>query len=350
MKKLKRTAIILAALAMCGSLLAGCAVQKKEQPGALPPDFVEATESDDLTEARRVLDVFLDGMVNYDLDRMLESSNLRTMIALANTPDFNEESLRKQFEGNSAEAKEEEQSISYQVNDIRFDTEMLGEFEEYYAKLSEFEQSEDYAAMDEEERAEYDRKRALFPDVKKIVTAEVQVNLNSAEEEPYEYTETYTVYCGADGKWSVDLDVLWEFMSLVPIDSRISANAAAKSLFNAANTALVDMECVSLDIKSLAGEHTYYPADFEEAAMDDQQDLEKKMLHSIYNYYTDIQQLDCVMLSIDKDGVCTAVAVAHKDSYSCYPLDVSDGSESEQEFDSIEAAFEYAKALTAANG
>lgn len=382
MKKLKQTACLLAAVIGCGSVFCGCinrqtAEQTSEIAGGLSEETVPESEAEtdapqesdaelsavtglsaeeavyaerhandkghekEIAEARKVLETFLDAIAHYDAESLLDCSNIVETFRICNAEET-EESVRQTIQEAAENAKKrQEEQESYSIEDIWFDP---GTCSEITAGYEEFIVNGEHIGMSAKEREEYELLKSVFPpSVSAIVGAKVRTTYSDKESESF--TEIYYIYCCGDGKWIVDIDVLNQIMMNNWLPAKFSADVNAKSMYHAVNSALVDLDSENYDIRLLAGEHTYLPADFEAAERESavRQDIEKALLHSLLRYYEDIETLDSVMLLIDKQGLCKAVAVSYEGQYGCYPL--PQNGETEQEFDSIEAALEYAKKI-----
>ena len=167
------------------------------------------------------------------------------------------------------------------------------------------------------------------------------------------HTETFFLEQYADtSEWCVDMVGITEmaFMESFVVRSRISrANSDAKSLFNAINTALIEMDEQDLNVVSLDGRHEYKSTDFKGKKIDSK-NLEEQLLARTAQYDKEIDY--SVGFTIE-NGVCIATAVLLDENYEdlieeetyalygTYPV-VSDKDNS-MRFDSIQDALKAAE-------
>ncbi len=92
-----------------------------------------------------------------------------------------------------------------------------------------------------------------------------------------------------------------------------SANSNAKSLYNAVNTSLVDLDSEGKDITALAGDIDVTSL----AAAEDA--TTEELATKVTGYFADVAKLTDGSVRIDEGGACTAVVVQNGAYWGSYP-------------------------------
>lgn len=155
-------------------------------------------------------------------------------------------------------------------------------------------------------------------------------------------TQENTLYVvKQDGTWKVDCLILPMTVGMhdyVKAASVLSANTDAKSIFNAANTALVDMESEAVDATLLSGDYTFRGSDFENVSapqsVTSEADALAMLKSNIIEFFETVTECEEFALTVE-NGVCTAVVVrkgtitdtvlgsVEQPVFGCYPHPLS---------------------------
>ena len=91
-----------------------------------------------------------------------------------------------------------------------------------------------------------------------------------------------------------------------------TANTTAKSIYNAFNTALVDLDTIDASVSFTDGNHDYEGASFSDSASGN---LEK----SVYGYFSDVAKVSAFTVAA-QDGACTGCGVLSGKYPGAYPI------------------------------
>jgi hypothetical protein len=109
-----------------------------------------------------------------------------------------------------------------------------------------------------------------------------------------------------DGAWKVDM-LAFSLIGYVQKSKITSANANAKSLYNAFNSSLADMDVENEDTMKLNGIYTFKGSDFENLKEKNTTGMEK-LKQKVFSYFSDITKIEEVSFRIE-NGSCVATAV-----------------------------------------
>ena len=286
MKSTKQILSAISALVLAGSLMTGCmgqstetaeqsslAVQEEtaaaestdiaEETEPAETDASESSETDEeepvelsekeIKEAQKILEAFFDGCIKEDADAILKSCNLGDAMQLYDGEDYADEDVResaeelfgtiKEYKITNGESRAED-LVKYHESVA----EILTDIEEELAELSETEESEE---GDAEYRAEMELVKRILRPIDGLAVFTVDLT------DPDGETTSEKIYLfRTDGKWTVDLMIADALIGSSEEDtdySGVQANSVSKSVYNAVNTALVDMDTTDFPIAKIGG-------------------------------------------------------------------------------------------------
>lgn len=292
----------------------------------------------DLDRAQDVLEKLMDGLMQHDVDALFAYTDIREVLSIIEGADFSEEELRAEFE-------EEASSIeSYRISGGWEDPESMAE---YNAQVAEIRANAEAALADdpdEETRTAAERILQYLQPLEGLYVFDVEATIDG---------ETQTadmLVANHSGKWYVDTMLIDMLVGAVRLNKISAANTAAKSVYNAFNSAAVDLDEQGYPTAKLSGDYYLTGADFENLTKPalDQNASEQEMLTAIcYQaslYITDIAELPEIAVSFD-GGVCKYVAAAKdfdgKLWFGCCPNSLN--SAAYEGINSIDDALNYAK-------
>lgn len=379
MKQTKRMLCALSALVLAASLMSGCGEsstetaensvseavveettvpEETEETEPAETDAADADDKDDadeketaktgssasepvelsdkqLQEARKVVEQFMDGCKNNDADAILSATNLGDAFKLMLGEEYTEEELKEEL------AELFDIVESYEIGEGRSDTEALVQYNESVAELLEEAEAElNDEDLEEEDAAEIQMVLDLLKPLDGIAVFPVTVTDTDGTEET---EDIYVVL--TDGKWTLDLMLVDAMIGYVDTSETYSANNAAKSVYNAMNTSLVDLDSEDVDVLQLDGDYSFTGEDFEDLTRPDSGNgdsaaVMKQLNYKVTLYFADIADLEAISVHFE-DGICTAVAVETGDGgFGAYPNPIDEDGD---EITSIEDAFAYAQ-------
>ncbi len=329
-------------------------------------DISQGDHRDDFAGAYRALGGFLNGWKNKSRDDILKYTDLDhyvDMMALmyqngfgafgedSDTPKTPEEIhellLDKMFEG-----MEEEPLKSYTVLRSAFAPHMVKSYNENLDEMrDEIKDKRNESDLTEEDKKQIEQAEELlrsYPPVDKVYIFDTELNASEKEQE--------YLYCACvNGKWQVSLGMISPMSDYLNKARITSANSAAKSVHNAGQAALTDMDAEDRNLKLLEGTYTFKGSDFSGLTVpadgEKKEDLLKILKYKIYVYFNDITDLEQISFSI-KNGSVECIAVQkgtvidvmtgnENPSFGTYPNYVpSDGSKT---FKTLDEALTFAK-------
>ena len=396
MKKTKQIISAVSAAVLAGSLLTGCIGQtsqpvdlqalegtetsenaasetEPEEPEETDAPEDEASESSgsgeelvelskmEMKEAQKTLEKFFKGMQNNDADAILKYSNMQDALMLFDGQEYTEDEIRERVEElfDSVSSFEVVEGTSKAADLVRYNetvADLLKNAEEELAVL-EAEAGEAEDETDEEYRRQIEMVQEMLKPIDGLAVFTVSIKSKTDEDDEDavpEITDENIYVMRVDGKWLVDIVLAETLIAEAEEDDEmdygsISANVAAKSTYNAANSALTDMDTIDCDIRKLDGSFTCSGKEFAEAETVKKNDkrqftedeLKQELKATMRMYFGDISELDTVSLWLNQ-GVCTAVAILTEDgSIGYYPLQA--GGEDEEEPETLDDALDAAK-------
>lgn len=313
-----------------------------------------ALTAGDLTDARAVLEQFMQAVEKRDEETAMRLSNLGVMKNVMLE-------MAKQQQGEQAEQlkKQAEQLFLYNYYP------QFGHFNGGYTiddgidaqayadafNKSQKEVNEEITQIMEEAREKQpelaDVYKSLFQQlmepIQKLCVFTVKSNQNDASQEMYLRL--------TDNGWQIDV-LSFDMFRYVAKSKLSSANSAARQLFRALNSSLVDMDTEDLSINKLAGTHTYKGADLANLDKNAKNGMDY-LLKKVLMYYADIEKAEEFSFVIDKTGNCTATAVKMNGTiidvragelgvFGAYPKPIS--TDDAEKYQSLQDALAYAEA------
>ena len=335
---------------------------QKDDSSAAEDEPVELSDKE-IKAAQKVLENFFDACIKNDKDGMMKYSNVRDAMMLWDGEEYSEDEIKDLLDdlSDSLESYQIIEGESKAQDLVKFNesiTDILKDAEEELANL-EADASAAADNQDNDDPEEYRRQIEMVKEILKPIDglAVFKVTIVSKPDEDDEDAEPETsdenIYVmRVDGKWIVDI-MLADLMIDTddePDYSVTSANVSAKNTFNAANTALTDMDCIDFRVSELDGNYVFTGEEFAEAETvktENKQDvkgeeLQQEMIATMRMYFGDISDLAQVAIWIEK-GVCMAVAVETEDgTFGSYPLSPAQDEDADEP-ESLTAALEAAK-------
>lgn len=291
-----------------------------------------------LERAYTVLEKLMDGMVQHDVDALLTYSDLREIMQLGADGGLTEEELR-------AELEEESSGIeSYEILGGIEDSAALARYNKEITELRKGAEEALAEETDAEARAEMARMLRMFQTLDALCVFEVQAMVDGEPE-----TETLYVAC-KNGRWYVDTLIVSMVLEFVTVSKQSVANMAARSVYNAFNSAAIDLDLEDYPVGKLDGDYYFTGADFENLTRPGASKnlTEQEMLNAMCDqaalYFSEITELSEIAVHLD-GGVCrySAVGTDYEDTvwFGCYPNRIN--AADQDSITTIAQALEYAK-------
>lgn len=281
----------------------------------------------DMDAAYEAADRFLRACVDGDVDEIYARTNIGTLIDTATeiygeASEENEEILQEALDTLAT-------LESYTLSAGYTDSDLLALYAEYVAEI-QAEADEALADASEEYVEEISIMMAMFQPIDALCLFDFTYIENGVEK-----SDTLYVIL-QNGEWKVDCVVLPLTVSMVGYVKKsklTSCNMYAKSLYNAANTALLEMDVEGYDSTLLSGNYTFTGSDFENVTKPESvtngNEAYTMLKSRISVYFDSVTELEAIAITI-QDGACTAVAVRNGtmedilnsgtlDVYGCYP-------------------------------
>ena len=293
-------------------------------------------------QARAAVQHFFDAYQNKDAAEILECSNYRAASHLLFADSVqSDEALIADFEKNY------EPITSLEIKEGVRDDAML---EKLNAKNKEMRESAAEARKerdDPNDLALLDLVVTLFEPVDVLYAFPASITQGEKTVD-----DTYYALCRG-GKWTVDIGVT-KLVFHMDTDRQKTVNASARTVSNAFNSALTDLDVKDAHVELLTGDHIFSGTDFEGLQQvsygkdSDRDTLIAALKYQVYTYMTAVGNTDRIAVHIE-NGVCTCTAISRKISGKMWYAGYSSGKyvEREEPFTGIEEVFEAAKALSA---
>lgn len=298
----------------------------------------DALTDDEIVAARKVLEDFWEACLHGDADAMLETTNLLEMMTLM----YGELESEADLEELKAEIAEMGTMLqSYAIGEGRYDPEQLAE---YNAGVQELlaEAEAELADAGAEERAEIEVVLKYIKPSDGLCIFPVTLTDTDGTEEA---EDMYVLRI--DGRWSLDTMMLeliltQSMLGAVEISQTTAANTAAKSAYNALNTALLNMDIAGV-ATLLQGNYMLTGSDFENpnhiARPETEADALEELKYLVTLYFSEMTSLDAVNFRIE-NGACIAVAVERSSAFGAYPNPLD--ADTADSIQSLEQAFSCA--------
>ena len=266
-----------------------------------------------------VVSKFMDGLISRDAEKILDATNLRDVREIeklkSEDPPMTDKELIKEFLG---DLDSDVKVVSYEITEIK------QEPDDTYSKLEQqLAEAKQTAEKDnDEEMAENIRiLESYLTGVEKYVSAVVKITLPDTDEDD-DNSGPFPVIC-KNGNWTVDcyLGYIASSLGFMLRSKQIMANAAAKSIYNALQTSLVDMDTEGIDVTVLYNKQfTWKGSDFENLSKNpNKSDMLKYLKYKIALYYSDITKAEEIRIAFEDDSYA-AVAVKIKGKIGVYPM------------------------------
>lgn len=292
----------------------------------------------DQARAQDVMEKLMDGLVAHDVDALFAYTDLREILSIIEGADFSEEELRAELEEKASGIE------SYRIIGSRKDPETMAEYNEQVIEIRANAEEALADDPDEETRIVAERILQYLQPLDGLYVFEVEAMIDGEPEVDEMQVANHS------GKWYVDTLLIDMLVGTAKMSKISSANTAAKSVYNAFNTAAVDLDMENYPIDLLNGEYDLKPADFanikkptaENVAAE--QTMLAVMCYQASQYLSEITELTQIAVYLE-GGVCKYVAVAKDFSgklwFGCYPNSLD--SVAYEDIHSIEDALSYAK-------
>lgn len=315
----------------------------------------DTEKSEDVSDADRkaaqaVLETFLDSAMKGDREKMLSVTNF----------DAYTEGMKRFLEEDDADDMEDLVAAiletfghydGFEILSCARDEDERKEYNEYIQRnITDLD--DEIAEMDTSD-PDYEESKAFIEWIKTVFV-------------PYEDMLVFTVRTTAGdeadedeisiakigGEWIMDVNFMDTMAGYVEESESVAAAVTAKSLYNAINASLVDIDAENATendvLKLLEGEYQFSGDDFEDVKQVDEpktkEEAVETLKYKITVYFSDVTELTELKFEV-KDGCCTATAVGFEGEddivYAGYPAD----SDSEEGFASLDEAFEAAKKI-----
>ncbi|GEM_PF-6177250 len=295
-------------------------------------------------QARAAVQHFLEAYRNKNAAEILECSNYRAASHLLFAEKVqSDEELIADFEKNY------EPIASYEIGEGIRDDALL---EKLNAKNKEMRESAAEARAerdDPNDLALLDLVVTLFEPVDVLYAFPAAL---TAENGAAERKGTYYALCRG-GKWTVDIGVT-DLVFRMDTNRQKTVNAAARTVSNAFNSALTDLDVRDAHTELLTGDHIFSGTDFEglqKVSFDQNSDrdtLIAALKYQVSTYMNGIAAVDGIAVHIE-NGVCTCTAISRTLGGKMWYAGYSSGKyvEREEPFTGLEEIFAAAKALSA---
>ena len=293
-------------------------------------------------QARAAVQHFFDAYQNKDAAEILECSNYRAASHL------------------------------FFAEQVQSDEELIADFEESYEPIASYEIGEGIRddalleklnAKNKEMRESAAEARAERDDPNDLALLDLVVTLFEPVDVLYAFPtsitqgektvdDTYYALCRG-GKWTADIGVT-KLVFQMDTSRQKTVNASARTVSNAFNSALTDLDVRDAHVELLTGDHIFSGTDFEglqKVTADQSSDrdtLIAALKYQVYTYMTAVGNTDRIAVHIE-NGVCTCTAISRKISGKMWYAGYASGKyvEREEPFTGIEEIFAAAKALSA---
>ena len=283
---------------------------------------IKTGSQSDLDAAKAALDGFMTACQSADRSEMEKHANLSLykdlMLAQEMTdPDEMKEAYDELIDSIG-------QITSYTVEAGKLRPELLTC---YLEELGSFD--EELAELDADERAQAEAFYAKIPHPEMLAVFPTTVVMPDEEGNPDEDTSDMYVIHTAEG-WQVDMVMLPTIFGFSLRMQISGANAYARRLQTAANTALTELDAEGADLSLFQGtvhvDASELTSDFQApASITTREDARQALLAKMQEYYSDFTTLTEFSFIV-KDGSCTAAAVQRSGIgsmplFGCYPHD-----------------------------
>ena len=281
----------------------------------------------DIEAVKKVVTDFMEGVITKDYDKIYNAINFDDYKVIAEKTDedykpmTNKEWVQEMF-GNLD--GEETGKLRYKFVGVK--NEGMDDYvrlqEKYEESLAEMKKS-----GEQENLEKFETVGSILTSISQVVLAEVQISDEDGEFDEEDSSMTLPVIC-RKGEWKIDffISFLSSMLDTLSRSQQTIANTNAKSVYNAINSALTDMDCEDYKIDQLKSSYVWKGSDFEKyadagsAKPKDNSNLEELLKYKIAMYYSDVTKLAEIRPTIEK-GCCTAIiVVTQKGVTGSYPI------------------------------
>ena len=275
--------------------------------GTAPQQVQNTGSQADYDAAKAAADRLMQAMQAGDADAVIAASNYGLYIELMKE---NGEAAQTDIE---AELREGLSTLAVKDYTVGTGTERADLLQVYLDVVGE-------VPEDPEDAAQYQAMMQKLPTPKQLYVFPVSVTADTDDNSD----EMYVIRT-ADG-WTVDTWLMPEIFFTLRLKVS-SANSGAKSLYNAVNAALTDMDSEGMDLSSLNGTHTMRGSELAGLPAPDALPAGSNayliLKSKAVSYYDDLSELDQISFVI-RNGAVNAAAVqkgtiGEKKLFGCYP-------------------------------
>lgn len=332
----------------------------------IPTTWEEITAVESAFEtATMLMSQFMTAYMEEEWQSVIEMSDVQAMLTLMQGKIVTNEEI---IEDLNEEGPSKQTILSFEISEGKEEPELMEKCNKYLEELRasaaeamaagvQDENGQPEEAMTAEEYAALEFVLPYFEPVTDLYSFEISVNIRTVrtaadesgivKEETTESTETDTLYVfRSGGKWNVDIGAIRLGIALMEASERTEINRAARTVYNAYNSALCDLDTQGVNVTMYDGTHIL-PAALYQNLTPNETEPGAQLRYLAAQYAPEIAEYKEIAFYI-KDGccVCTAVSI-EKDGelkYSLYPIR-DDGNDNA--FASIEEAIEAEKRLYA---